>query len=105
LKICPARATSPTPSGRVLPSSRESNAPSSSLRARISLPTKSSASARCCGVERAHAAAAPNAASIACSVCTASARAYSPIVSSRSEGLMLGAVVAPGVQAPPIRLS
>jgi hypothetical protein len=35
-KICPARVASPMPSGSVLPSSRESNRPSSSLRARIS---------------------------------------------------------------------
>ena len=46
LKIWPARVTSPMPSGRVLPSSRESKVPSSSRRARISDPILSSASLR-----------------------------------------------------------
>ena len=41
LKMCPARAASPMPSGSVLPSSRDSRRPSSSLRARISVPTRS----------------------------------------------------------------
>ena len=44
--MLPARAASPMPSGRVLPSSRASSVPSSSRRARISLPILSSASAR-----------------------------------------------------------
>ena len=43
-KIWPARATSPTPSGSVLPSSRASRRPSSSLRARISAAIALSAS-------------------------------------------------------------
>src|SRR5664279_6653218 len=46
LKICPARTTSPMPSGKVLPSSRERSRPSSSLRARIAFPTASSRFAR-----------------------------------------------------------
>ena len=39
-KICPARMVSPMPSARVLPSSRASSRPISSLRARISSPMR-----------------------------------------------------------------
>ena len=46
LNMWPARVTSPTASGLVLPSSRASSVPNSSRRARISLPILSSASLR-----------------------------------------------------------
>jgi hypothetical protein len=73
LKIIAARTVSPMPSGSVLPSSRESRRPISSLRASSSLPTASSTSKRCCGVLRLHAGNAARAAAIALSVCATSA--------------------------------
>ncbi|CFN71152.1 Uncharacterised protein [Bordetella pertussis] len=73
LKMWPARVTSLTPSGRVLPSSRDSSRPSSSLRASNSVPTASSTSARRCPVLRAHAWAAALAAAIAMPAWAASA--------------------------------
>jgi hypothetical protein len=74
LKMWPARATSPIASGSALPSSRASSSPSSSLRATISLPIWSSASARRCGVENAHAGVASDAARMASSACSRSPR-------------------------------
>jgi hypothetical protein len=47
LKIWPARTTSPIASPSALPSSRASKSASSALRANISVPVASSASARC----------------------------------------------------------
>jgi len=76
LKICPARTASPVASGSVLPSSRASSSPSSARRARISVPTKSSASKRCCGVEIDQAGNAARAAATAASTAAASPEAY-----------------------------
>ena len=90
LKMCPARAASPTPSGSVLPSSRDRRRPSSSLRARISVPTRSRRFDRSWIDPAAHAGAAAFAAAIAARVCAASACAYSPITSPTFDGLRLG---------------
>ncbi len=89
LKIWPARATSPMPSARVLPSSRASSVPSSSLRARISLPILSSASWRAWMPEVLQAGKAAVAAATAASTSLASPCAYSPITSVRLLGLTL----------------
>ena len=90
LKMLPARVASPKPSGLVLPSSRESSVPSSSRRARISAPTLSSASARAWMPEVDQAGNAARAASTAASSCPALAWVYSPITSSRLDGLIFG---------------
>ena len=102
LNTRPALTTSPTPSARVLPSSRASKRPSSSRRARTSLPIRSSASLRCSAVNFAHAACASNAASTAACACVASARAYSPITSLVSDGLMFRFTSTPVTHSPPI---
>jgi len=72
-----------------------SRSPSSSAARQDSLPTASSASKRCCGVEAAQRGWAAWAAAIASAACWASARAYSPTTSRVSEGLMLSAAVRP----------
>ena len=69
--------------GRVLPSSRASSVPSSSLRARISLPILSSASLRAWMLPVDQAGKAAVAAATASSTCTASPWAYSPSTSPR----------------------
>ena len=74
-KICAARITSPTASGSVLPSSRASRRPRSSLRARISSETFFKMSWRCWIPERDQAGKAARAASIAVSACCREARA------------------------------
>ena len=66
LKMEPARAASPMPSASGLPCSRDSSRPSSSLRARISVPARSRMSNRSCGVVRDHFLNASRAAAIAC---------------------------------------
>ncbi|MNN43746.1 hypothetical protein D3C81_1579980 [compost metagenome] len=65
LNTLPARTTSPIPSGRVFPSSRASNRPNSSRRAKISVPMWSSASLRTSAVDRAQFGAASKASSTA----------------------------------------
>jgi hypothetical protein len=90
LKMLPARTASPMPSGLVLPSSRASSVPSSSRRARISVPILSSASARVWMPLVDQAGKALRAACTAASSCAASACAYSPITSAKLEGLRLG---------------
>src|ERR1700686_2768409 len=92
------------PSGSVLPSSRERSRPSSSLRASIVLPTASSRFARSCTEDIDHAGNAARAAPIAASACALSARAYSPMTSLKSDGLIFLAVSAPAIQSPPIKL-
>ena len=100
LKIDPARAASPMPSGLVLPSSRDSSVPSSSLRARISVPIASRMSARCWMLAAAHFGNAARAASIAVAACAASARAYSPTMSAVLDGLTSGAASPPRSHSP-----
>ena len=90
LKMDPARAASPMPSARGLPCSRESSRPSSSLRARISVPARSRTSKRSCGVDCDHFFSAVFAAAIARSRSATEAAANSPTTSFRSEGLMSG---------------
>ncbi|MNQ34529.1 hypothetical protein D3C85_479870 [compost metagenome] len=103
LKICPARTTSPIPSARVLPSSRASRVPSSWRRRRISLPMKSSASARCCGLFAAHSGCADSAAVMAVWVSSADAWAYRPTRSVVSEGLRFSRTPMPSSHCPAIR--
>lgn len=103
LKMLPARATSPMASGRVLPSSRASRSPSSARRARISVPTASRISKRCCGVDRLQAGKAVVAAVMASSAWAASAWAYSPTTSRVSEGLMLRETLWPSSHSPLMR--
>jgi len=88
LKMFPARTASPMPSASVLPSSRASSLPSSSRRARISVPILSRASCRAWIPPVDQAGKAARAACTAASSCAASACAYSPITSVRSDGLM-----------------
>ena len=88
LKMAPARAASPTPSASGLPCSRDSSRPSSSFRARISLPARSRMSKRCCGVDCDHDVNARRAAAIASSRSPRVARANCPTTSLRLEGLM-----------------
>lgn len=89
-KICPARVTSPIPSGRVLPSSRERSRPSSSFRERISAAIALRQSCRVWMVERDQARKASNAASIARSTSLAEACANSPTTSDVFEGFTFG---------------
>ncbi len=103
LKICPARPTSPMASGSVLPSSRARRSPSSALRARISVPMKSSASARACGEATAQAGNAARAAAMAARACASPARAYSSITSVVSEGFTFREASSPSTQSPPIQ--
>src|SRR5205807_1685047 len=98
------RTTSPIPSGSVLPSSRDKSRPSSSLRARMVLPTVSSRFARSCTDDIDQAGNAARAAAIALSACVLSARAYSPMTSLKSEGLTFLALSAPAIQSPPMKL-
>ncbi|MCY1368881.1 hypothetical protein D9M69_558870 [compost metagenome] len=100
LKIWPARATSATASGSVLPTSRASSRPSSSLRASSSAPMRSSTSARRCGVLWLQCTKASLAARIASSTWRRSARAYSATTSLVSDGLTLTPVVALVSQRP-----
>ncbi len=100
LKIWPARAASPMPSGRVLPSSRDSSRPSSSFFARMVLPILSSRSCRSCSVVIDHFGKAARAAAIACSAWARSARAYSPTTSDRSDGFTFFAASGPSTQEP-----
>ncbi len=100
LKMLPARIASPTPSGSVLPSSRESRRPSSSLRARISLPARSRMFARSWMTPCAHPGNACFALAIASRACAASACAYSPMTSLTSDGFRLSVVVAPATHSP-----
>ncbi len=100
LKICPARIASPMPSGSVLPSSRDNSAPSSSLRAMISLPARSRMLARSWIEPVDHAGNAFFAAATAVRACSASACAYSPITSLVSEGLRFGVAEAPATHSP-----
>src|SRR5208337_3834568 len=102
-KMWPARDTSPTASGRVLPSSRASSRPSSSRRARISIDARNRMSCRSCGVVRAQAGKAARAASIAASVWAASAWAYSPTMSLVSDGLTFLETPAPSTHSPAMR--
>ena len=74
-KMCAARTVSPMPSGRVLPSSRESSAPSSSLRRRISSAAPFRMSWRCWMPERDHEGNASLAAAMATFTSSAVARA------------------------------
>ncbi|MNK70032.1 hypothetical protein D3C87_894430 [compost metagenome] len=90
LKICPARVASPMPSALVLPSSRASSVPSSSLRARISVPILSSASERAWMLPVAQAGKAAVAAATAASTWPLSPCVYWPSTSARLLGLMLG---------------
>jgi hypothetical protein len=91
-KIWLARIVSPMPSARVLPSSRDSSLPSSSLRARISSATRRRTSWRSCGVERAQPWPAAFAAAIAAATWAALARAYSPTTSPVFEARRFGAL-------------
>ncbi len=100
LKMWPARTVSPTPSASVFPSSRESSRPSSSLRARMSDPALSRMFARSWIELTDHVVKAFLAASMAASACAASAIAYSPMTSLRSDGLRLGVHDVPGVHSP-----
>ena len=90
LKMYPARPASPIPSASGLPCSRDSSRPSSSLRARISVPARSRTSNRSCGVVRDHFWNAAFAEAIASSASADDARANSPTTSSTFEGLMSG---------------
>ena len=96
LKIWPARVASPMPSALVLPSSRASSVPSSSLRARISVPILSSASQRAWMLPVDQAGKAAVAAATAASTWAASPWAYWPSTSPRLLGLMFGAVAGAG---------
>ena len=104
-KICPARAVSPTASGIVLPSSRDSSRPSSSLRARISSPMRFRMSWRCWMPLIDHAGNAARAASTARAAALASARANRPTISAVLDGLTssaasLGASHSPAMKLP-----
>jgi hypothetical protein len=100
LKIWPARAASPIPSAKGFPSSRDRRRPSSSLRARISVPMASRKSARTCGVAEAHCEKAALAAATAPLVKAASAAAYSPTISLKSEGLTSMIACLPAAHSP-----
>ena len=102
LKMLPARTTSPIASDLTLPSSRASKVPSSSRRARISMPILSSASQRAWMPAVAQAGKAAWAACTAASSCAASACAYSPITSAVFDGLMFGLVRMPASHSPPM---
>jgi len=95
---------SPIPSASVLPSSRESRRPSSSLRAMISAEAAARMSWRCWIGLRAQAWEAATAASMACSVAAASACANWPTTSPVLDGLMLSLAFVPSTQSPAIRL-
>ena len=101
LRICPARTTSPRASGSVLPSSRASRSPSSSARARTSLPALSSTVDRSHGVVRDHTGKAVAAASIAAFAAVASTPPYSRTTSERSDGLTSACASPPVTGAPP----
>ncbi len=75
--------------------------PSSSARAASSTPIFSSAVKRSAGVAADHAGAAPSAASTATSTCAASAIAYSPTTSVRSDGFTSCATPPPSTHPPP----
>ena len=102
LKMYPARAASPIPSGLVLPSSRASRVPSSSFRAMISLPILSSASDRAWMLPRDQAGNAARATAIAARTCASSARAYSPTTSATLDGLRFGAAAGAAAHSPPM---
>ena len=89
LKICPARIASPMPSGSVLPSSRDSSRPSSSLRARISVPTRRGCSSAPGSSRAPTPGTRPSRRRSPSRACAASACAYSPTTSARSDGLRL----------------
>src|SRR5205807_9086338 len=78
--------------------------PSSALRFRISVPMASSASKRCCGVERDQAGNAACAAPTASFACFSVARAYLPMTSRVSDGLVLAYSPEPSAQAPLMKL-
>src|SRR5262245_17865404 len=103
LKMNPARAASPTASASGFPCSRASSLPSSSLRARISLPARSSTSNRSCGVVSDHFANAFRAAAMARSTSAAVPRADSPTTSPRFDGLMSVAFSADSITWPSIK--
>ena len=88
LKICAARMVSPTASESVLPSSRASRRPSSSLRAMISAPAFSRTSWRICGLVSAQPGCATAAAATAWSTRPASPLANRPMISSVFEGFI-----------------
>ncbi len=91
LKMWPARTVSPIPSASVFPSSRDRSRPMSSFRARISDPTLSRTFARSWMELSDQAGNAAAAASTAALASRASARAYSPMTSVRSDGFRFGA--------------
>src|ERR1700709_1457270 len=90
-----ARMTSPVPSGTVLPSSRDSNSPSSLARAMIVVPTLSSRSERTSGDASDQAGNAARAAFAAASTSAAPPFGYRATTSLVSDGLRL----LPGVSA------
>ncbi len=96
-----ARTVSPMPSARVLPSSRESRRPISSLRAMSSSPTRLRMSWRVWMPERDQAGNAALAAAIAAPVCAASACAKRPTTSPVLDGLTSSTTPGASSQAPP----
>ncbi|RDL47658.1 hypothetical protein BLJAPNOD_05582 [Ensifer sp. M14] len=101
-KIWPARTVSPMPSASVLPSSRDNSRPSSSLRAKISSAVFRRMAWRSRMPERDQAGKAALAAAIAAFASSTEARAYSPITSLVSDGLILR-TPSPPTHSPAIR--
>ena len=102
-KICAARAVSAMPSASGLPSSRESKAPISSLRAKSSSPIRFKTSWRTCGVVRDQAGNASCAAAIARSASAALACGYCPSTSPVFDGLMSGEVAGAATHSPAMK--